>query len=98
MITLILVGIILLFINFTVGAIYIAAVLFAITIGLIIKEEKKKNNIKPKKEKRTKAVNMDNKSKALCIKDPLKFWVYFTCIVISLIAVVLCVMIVSSDI
>lgn len=88
MITLILVGIILLLINFTVGAIYIAAVWFAITIGLIIKEEKKKNNIKPK---RTRDVNVCNKSKALCIKDPMKFWVYFTCIVISLIAVVLCV-------
>ncbi len=94
MITLILVGIILLFINFTVGAIYIAAILFAITIGLIIKEEKKKNNIKPK---RTRDVNVRNKSKSLCIKDPMKFWVYFTCIVISLIAVVLCVIIIVSS-
>ncbi len=89
MITLILVGIILLFINFTVGAIYIAAILFAITIGLIIKEETK---IKIKKDKRTKEVNTRSK-----LKDPMKFWVYFTCIVISLIAVVLCVIIIVSS-
>ena len=42
MIFLIILGIILLLINSTVGAIYFAVALFAITIGLIIKEEKNK--------------------------------------------------------
>ena len=39
---LIILGVILLLINSTVGAIYFAGILFAIAIGLIIKEEKNK--------------------------------------------------------
>ena len=94
MIVMILVGIILLLINYTVGAIYIAAVLFAITIGLIIKEEKKKNKIKPKKEKRTKEVNMNNKLKELYEKNPKNFCVYLSCIIIGIITFVSCVAII----
>lgn len=39
---LILIGLVLLLINPAVGGIYIGVILFAITIGLIIKEEKNK--------------------------------------------------------
>ena len=42
MIFLILVGLILMLVNPVIGGIYIAAILFAITIGLVIKEEKNK--------------------------------------------------------
>lgn len=87
MIFLIILGIILLLINSTVGAIYFAGVLFAITIGLIIKEGK---NERTKRVKRTKEVNMSNKLKELYETDRKKFWVYFSCVIIGIITVISC--------
>ena len=90
MIFLIIVGVILLLINPTIGCIYIAAVLMAITIGLIIKEQKNKGNERIKGVKRTKEVNMSNKLKELYEKDRKKFWVYLTCAIIVFITIIFC--------
>ena len=46
MIFLVLLGLILLFVKPVIGLIYISVILFAITIGLIAKEEKAKKNKK----------------------------------------------------
>ena len=104
MIFLIALGVILLFINFTIGCIYIAAILFALTIGLIIKEEKKKDNKehkrtkKVKRTKRTKEVSMSNKIKELYEKDRKKFGAYLACAIIGFITVVACIAIIADGI
>lgn len=108
MITLILVGIVLLFINFTIGCIYIAAILFTLTIGLIIREEKKKENtesLRPKRVKKVKRVKEVNKSNKLLTyfmelyeKDRKKFWVYIVCIIISVITVAFCFEVIAGSI
>ena len=93
MIFLIILGVILLLINSTVGAIYFSGILFAITIGLIIKEEKNKGNKRVnrvKRAKRTREVNAGNELKALCETDRKKFWVYFSCAIIVIITVIFC--------
>lgn len=93
---LILVGLILLLINPIVGGIYIAVILMAITIGLIMKEEKNKANKRIKITKRTKGVGMSNKLKELYETDSKKFWVYFSCAVIVVITVILCCVVIAT--